>query len=83
MLGGSGSVFRAPWPTFDAEAAKFDELEIPVQVNGKLRGKFVVPAEAGEDDYRAKALDAVKAQLDGKAPRKVIVVKGRLVNIVV
>jgi leucyl-tRNA synthetase len=83
MLGGSTSVFRAPWPSFDAEAAQADELEIPVQVNGKLRGKFVCVPDASEDQMKAFALKAVEAALEGKAPKKVIVVKGRLVNVVV
>jgi leucyl-tRNA synthetase len=78
MLGGQGSVFRAPWPAYDAEAAKADELEIPVQVNGKLRGKFTVPAGASDDELKAKAL----AVAGIASPKKVIVVKGRLVNIV-
>jgi leucyl-tRNA synthetase len=81
MLGGSTSVFRAPWPSFDPEAAKADELEIPVQVNGKLRGKFTVGPDATEDQLKAAAL-ALPA-LAGLTPKKVIVVKGRLVNVVV
>ena len=81
MLGGTGSVFKASWPEFDAVAAKADEVEIPVQVNGKLRAKFLISPDAGEDEMKAAAL-ALPA-LNGIAPRRVIVVKGRLVNIVV
>ncbi|HEX7896262.1 MAG TPA: class I tRNA ligase family protein, partial [Planctomycetota bacterium] len=81
MLGGTGSVFRSPWPSFDPEAAKADELEIPVQVNGKLRGKFTVAPDATEEQLKAAAL-ALPA-LAGVVPKKVIVVKGRLVNVVV
>ncbi len=83
MLGGADSIFRSAWPAFDAEAAKADELEIPVQVNGKLRGKFVTAPETGEEQMKALALRAVEASLEGRPPKKVIVVKGRLVNVVV
>ena len=81
MLGGSGSVFKASWPEFDAAAAKADEVEIPVQVNGKLRAKFLISPDASEDEMKAAAL-ALPA-LNGIAPKRVIVVKGRLVNVVV
>lgn len=81
MLGGTGSVFRAPWPEPDPEVLRAEELEIVVQVNGKVRGKFVVPAGASEEDLRARALEL--PALRGQTPRKVIVVKGRLVNVVV
>ncbi len=84
-LGGTESVFRSGWPSADPEAVRQDELEIPVQVNGKLRGKVVVSATAGEDEVRATALadEGVRKALDGKTPKKVILVKGRLVNVVV
>jgi leucyl-tRNA synthetase len=84
MLGGQGSVFRSGWPVFDPEAAKSDTLEIPVQVNGKLRDKFVAPAAATEEELRAAALalPGVLKALEGRPPRKVIVVKGKLVNVV-
>jgi len=84
-LGGEGSVFRSGFPVVDAEAAKEDEVEIVVQINGKVRGKVVASAEASEDQLRAMALaePSVAKALDGKQPRKVIVVKGRLVNVVV
>ena len=83
-LGNKGSVFRAAWPEFDAELAKEDEIEVVVQVNGKMRSKFTAVAGASEDDLRVKALaeESVQKALDGREPRKVIVVKGRLVNVV-
>ena len=56
MLGGTGSVFKAAWPEFDAVAAKADEVEIPVQVNGKLRAKFLISPDASEDALKAAAL---------------------------
>jgi leucyl-tRNA synthetase len=69
----------------DEEATKEDSIEIPVQVNGKLRDKVVVPADASEEDIKAAALatDGAQKHLEGKEPRKVIVVQKRLVNIVV
>ena len=80
MLGGAGSVFKAGWPEFDAVAAKADEVEIPVQVNGKVRGKFLISPDASEDEMKAAAL-ALPA-LNGITPKRVIVVKSRLVNVV-
>ncbi len=84
MLGGRGTVFRSPWPVFDAEAAKAEMLEIPVQVDGKVRDTFQVSPEAPEEEYRARALEspAVKKALEGRPPKKVIVVPKRLVNVV-
>src|SRR5262245_46469195 len=84
-LGGKGSVFRSGFPSLDAGAAKEEEVEIVVQVNGKVRGKVVVAADASEDQVRAAALGeaSVVKILDGKSPKKVVVVMGRLVNIVV
>jgi leucyl-tRNA synthetase len=81
MLGGTGSVFKSGWAEFDAAAAKADEVEIPVQVNGKLRAKFLISPDASEDEMKAAAL-ALPA-LNGVTPKRVIVVKSRLVNVVV
>jgi leucyl-tRNA synthetase len=74
-----------PWPRFDPALLVEDTLEIPVQVNGKLRDKILVPAQATPQEMEAAALKAEKAQpyLEGKTIKKVIVVPGRLVNIVV
>ncbi|MBM4043067.1 MAG: class I tRNA ligase family protein [Planctomycetes bacterium] len=84
-LGGSPSIFRSPWPAYDAEAAKAEEIEVPVQINGKLRSKVVVEAGIDASGLEAAALadERVKALVAGKAVRRVIVVPGRLVNIVV
>ena len=81
-LGHEDSVHDQPWPEFDPEMAKADEVELAVQVNGKVKTKIVVAADAEEDAIREAALAAVSNTLAGKEPRKVIVVKGRLVNIV-
>jgi leucyl-tRNA synthetase len=75
----------APWPQFDAALLVEDTLEIPVQVNGKLRDVIRLPATATQADIEATALKAEKAQqfINGKAVRKIIVVPKKLVNIVV
>jgi leucyl-tRNA synthetase len=81
MLGGKGSVFRAGWPAYDPEAARADEVEVVVQVNGKVRDKFTIAAGATDDQLRERALASPAVQ--GKTPKKVIVVKGKLVNVVI
>jgi leucyl-tRNA synthetase len=85
MLGEKGTLLRAPWPKYDPALAKEDEIEIPVQVNGKLRHVVVVPAGASEETIRQTALgdEKIKATVAGKQIVKVIVVPGKLVNIVV
>ena len=85
MLGEKGSLLKAPWPKYDPALAKEDEIEIPVQVNGKLRSVVVVPAGSSEDIIREAALaDAkIKSLIAGKQIVKKIVVPGKLVNIVV
>ena len=84
-LGESGPLVRAPWPEFDAELAKEEEIEIAVQVNGKLRSRLLVAASASEEDVRQLALadPKVRATLDGRQVVKAIVVPQKLVNIVV
>jgi leucyl-tRNA synthetase len=84
-LGKPYSIHTQLWPAVNEEAAKEDSIEIPVQVNGKLRDKVVVPAEASEDEIKSAALasEAVQKYLEGKEPRKVIVANRKLVNIVV
>jgi leucyl-tRNA synthetase len=69
----------------DELALKRDQIELVVQVNGKLRGRVTVPADSGEERVRETALadENVQRHLAGKAPKKVIVVPGKLVNIVV
>jgi leucyl-tRNA synthetase len=75
----------AVWPVADAELAKKEELEIPVQVNGKLRSRVVVAPDVSEEELRALALADPKVQgfIDGHQIVKVIVVPQRLVNVVV
>jgi leucyl-tRNA synthetase len=84
-LGKPYSIHTQPWPQVDESAAKEEEITIPIQVNGKIRDRIVVPADASEDDVKTAALasEAVKKFLDGKPPKKVIVVPKKLVSIVV
>ncbi len=83
-LGHEGMVIDAPWPAVDEAALEQDSIELVVQVNGKLRGKVSVPADASKDDIEAQALaeENVARFIADKTVRKVIVVPGRLVNIV-
>lgn len=83
-LGGSGLLVTAAWPKVDELALKRDSIELMVQVNGKLRGKISVEPDATQDKVEAMALmdDGVQKYTEGKAITKVIVVPGRLVNIV-
>ncbi len=84
-MGNSYSIFNQSWPIFDEKALVRNEVEIVVQVNGKVRGKFTMPAGAPDEEIEAAALreERVTRALEGKAIRKIIVVKGKLVNIVV
>jgi leucyl-tRNA synthetase len=85
-LGKKGTVFSARWPEFDPALTVLDQIEIVVQVNGKVRDRVTVAREASNDELEAAALatDGVKKQLEGGAAvRKVIVVPGRLVNVIV
>jgi leucyl-tRNA synthetase len=79
------SVHTQPWPEVDETAAREDEITLIVQINGKLRDRLVVPAGITEEAAKAMALesDNVQGYLEGKAPRKVIYVPGRLINIVI
>jgi leucyl-tRNA synthetase len=85
MLGEEGNLLKAPWPKYDATLAKEEELEIPVQVNGKLRSRIVVSADATEETILERALadEKVQAAIAGKQIVKKIYVPGKLVNVVV
>ena len=85
MFGGEGLIANAPWPVADESLLVEDSVTMPIQVNGKRRAEISVAAGAAKSDIEARALaheNVVKA-LDGAAPKKVIVVPGRIVNIVV
>ena len=85
MLGEKGSLLKSPWPKFDPALAKEDEIESPVQVNGKLRGRVIVPAESPENIVLERALADPKVQsaIAGKPIAKKIFVPGKLLNLVV
>ncbi|HEV2109784.1 MAG TPA: leucine--tRNA ligase [Gammaproteobacteria bacterium] len=84
-LGRKGSVMAARWPAADPLALKRDSLELVVQVNGKLRGRISVPADAPREQLERAALNEPSVQpfVQGKTVRKIVVVQGRLVNVVV
>ncbi|MEG0771876.1 leucine--tRNA ligase [Clostridium sp.] len=78
------SVFNEKWPIFDPSALIKDEVEIAIQINGKIKAKIDVPTSLDEEGIKAASLETqtIKAALEGKTVRKIIVIKGRLVNIV-
>ncbi len=84
-LGNEPSVFQQPWPKYDPEAAKAEEIELPVQVNGRLRDRLVVPRDEEEEKVRELALQSenVLRFVEGKEIKQFIVVPNRIVNIVV
>ncbi|MHC4434998.1 MAG: leucine--tRNA ligase, partial [Planctomycetota bacterium] len=83
-LGNSESLAYESWPEYDAELIKEKEIELAVQVNGKIKDKIVVAADTSEEQIKQQALscEKVTAAMAGREPRKVIVIKSRLVNIV-
>jgi leucyl-tRNA synthetase len=85
QLGRPYSVHQQKWPQVDEAAAKEDTIELPVQINGKVRDRITIPADASEEEIKAAALasEGVKKHLEGKEPKKVIVANKRLVSIVV
>ncbi len=82
-LGREGSVYTAPWPEFDVSEAAADEVEIAVQVLGKMRARVMVPAGADAQAMQAAAEAAVARHLEGKTVVKAICIPGKLVNLVV
>jgi leucyl-tRNA synthetase len=84
-LGHTETLAYEPWPAYDSGLTKADTVEVPVQINGKVRERLVVPAgiDKAELERLALADDKVKVLIAGKQVRKVIVVPGRLVNLVV
>jgi leucyl-tRNA synthetase len=85
MLGNEADLQHATWPAFDAEAAREEEIVIPVQVNGKVRSRLTVPPATVEAELERLALadPAIQAHTNGKTVKKVVVAKGRLVSVVV
>ena len=85
VLGNKNTLAFEPWPEFDPALLVEDQLEIPVQVNGKLRGRVVVPADADAAAVEriAREDSRIAVLLEGKTVRKVVVVPGKMVNFVV
>jgi leucyl-tRNA synthetase len=85
QIGGHGDVFRVPWPVADAELAQDDEMQVPVQVNGKLVTVVTVAADSDEATVKTAALTDAKVALriESKTLVKIIMVPGKLVNLVV
>jgi leucyl-tRNA synthetase len=85
MTGHSGGIAQTAWPLFDEAVAKAEEIVVPVQVNGRLRSRLTVPADTPESELRERALaDAVvRPHIDGKSIKSVVVVRGKLINVVV
>ncbi len=81
---GAKTIAYEPWPTYDESKLVLNTVDVVVQVNGKLRGKVSVPVDADDAVVQEKAfeIDTVKAQIEGKTIRKVIVIKNKLINIV-
>jgi leucyl-tRNA synthetase len=82
VLDNETSVHKEAWPEFDPNAAKASEVELAVQVNGKVKAKITVASDAAEDAIRETALEAIAGATAGKDIKKVIVIPGRLVNVV-
>ncbi|MBY6202963.1 leucine--tRNA ligase [Maritalea mobilis] len=85
LLGGEGLIANAPWPVADEAMLVEDTVTLPIQVNGKRRSEITVAKDLSKEEVEKIALadDAVQKALDGGAPKKVIVVPGRIVNVVV
>jgi leucyl-tRNA synthetase len=85
MLAMEGGLVKASWPVFNAEVAKAEEIVVPVQVNGKVRSRLTVAAEADEAELERLALadPAIRTYTSGKTVKKVVVARGRLVSVVV
>ena len=83
-IGNAPSISERKWPEWSEEIAKEEEIELVIQVNGKVRAKVMVPEGLSDEDIRGRTLNEPKIRdlLDGKTVKKMFVVKGRLVNIV-
>jgi leucyl-tRNA synthetase len=85
QFGHGGGLSAASWPQFDGEAARPEEIVIPVQVNGKIRSRLTVAPDVPDDELEKLALAdaAVRPYVEGRTVRKVVIAKGRLISIVV
>lgn len=85
LLGNNSTIFNEKWPEFNPAALVKDEVEIAIQINGKIKAKIMVASNLDEEGIKAASLEneTIKENTEGKTIVKVIVIKGRLVNIVV
>ena len=85
ILGHEGTLAYAPWPTFDPSMLKDDQVEVPVQINGRLRVRILVPSDADKDQLEALARsdEKIASLIEGKEIRKLVVLPGKLVNFVI
>ncbi|MDX1608463.1 MAG: hypothetical protein R3251_04630, partial [Candidatus Spechtbacterales bacterium] len=81
----AGSVHDQPWPEFDVDIAREDTITIPVQVNGKVKAELEVERGTGKKELEEMAMEneKISAILDGKEPKKIIVVPDKIINIVI
>ena len=84
-MGHEESVHLQPWPDFDPDVVRTEEIEIAVQINGRVRDRLVIDADAAQEEMKAAALELerVRAAVEGRALVRIVAVPGRLVNIVV
>jgi leucyl-tRNA synthetase len=82
MLGHAPSVQNQPWPAYDPTLCEEDEVEIPVQINGKVRGRITIPKDAEQEQAVAAAREALATHLTGKPPRKIIWVPNKILNLI-
>jgi len=82
MLGHEPSIQSQPWPTYDPSLCEEDEIEVPVQVNGKVRARIMLPKDATQDQALAAAQEALATQLEGKTLRKTIWVPNKILNLI-
>ena len=85
MLGNKNSIFKTPWPSYDKEMIKFEEISIGIQINGKLRSQITVGADITDDALKSQVLadEKVKKHLKDASVKRFIIVPKKLVNIVV
>ncbi|HCP80962.1 MAG TPA: leucine--tRNA ligase, partial [Octadecabacter sp.] len=85
MLGGEGLIANAPWPVADEAMLVEDTITMPIQINGKRRSELAVPKDMSKEEVEKLALadEAVVKALEGNAPKKLIVVPGRIINVVI
>ncbi len=85
QLGHSESIFESEWPGYNPDFIALEEIELVIQINGKVRDRIKTPADISEEDAKELALKSenVQKHLAGKEPKKIIFIAGKLVNIVI